>query len=890
MATIIVNTAINLQINFVVNGTITNVDFGDGSPISSYTNTNVIHNYATSGLFTITFTSTSLTSCGFYNNFNITSVDLSSSANLQKFDLTEQPYLTSVDLSSCGNLGSVRILNCYSLTTLDLTSTNILDTIDINRTQLSSINLTSKTNLRTITVTNSKLTTINVSPCTLLKGLTLNNNSLTSITFGTHNNLGIFGADLNNLSTIDLSGLPVLFALTLNSNLLTSLNISSNSGLSKISLSANNFNGAALSSILIALDNFGLTGGGINVRNQIPPATITTAGLIAISNLQAKAWNIAYIENFFNVYQTEIWACDAKDTKTVTIATADDLEIGGVYDVSGKTKSCGQVVGASYTISKTGGETFDGPYVDCDTCNAYETVLVRECFSQRDSSIYELRFSAFTGPLNLQDTYYLDFLYPTGLGSPAINIVGCYQIVGFGYINIQTIFGELQSETLELSCIDCIEGNSLTYLVYHCNDLSQTHYISLPDDSLIGHLITFNDISSGLEQFCGIVDSQQTGGVDILLINDLGLYTEELCSQCLSTVADKRTIVDCLDSNHTEVVWNSIFFETNDVSNLSTSDGCFTVSALTDADVTIQAFLNFDPQPDCQDCIQCNGVTYTIGICGSEDTYTISAYQYLAVGQTFFWPELNTCAFVISVTPGLTTDPYYSLRTFDSCGECEFIGSEIWNTIDCVTNQSIIAAFPSGMTVGDISHVKWGETDLLCVTLMERIPGTFAPFASDGITHNDCLTCESTIQLGLTLVNCKTGIEKYITVASSVWQTIAGYSTNGSVPFPVVSDNNFNCYYVSNLCPISIQQGAEVFTPDNYYYNCPECALDNIDPNPARSANTETYICNYCCDCGASGETINQVVVPHPIWSDKYGTWVTQMNMVLIGSGNGLNG
>jgi hypothetical protein len=196
------------------------------------------------------------------------------------------------------------------------------------------------------------------------------------------------------------------------------------------------------------------------------------------------------------------------------------------------------------------------------------------------------------------------------------------------------------------------------------------------------------------------------------------------------------------------------------------------------------------------------------------------------------------------------------------------------------------------MTIGDVSHVKWGETDLLCVTLIELsiFDKIFAPFASDGVTHNDCPTCETTIQLGLTLVNCKTGIENYVAVSSSVWQTIAGYSANGSVPFPVVSDNNFNCYYVVNSCPITVQEGAEVFTPNDYYYNCPQCALDNINPNPARSANTETLVCVTCCPCdGSSGSTFS-VIPPHPVWTDGYGTSVTQLNMITLGGINGLNG
>ena len=52
------------------------------------------------------------------------------------------------------------------------------------------------------------------------------------------------------------------------------------------------------------------------------------------------------------------------------------------------------------------------------------------------------------------------------------------------------------------------------------------------------------------------------------------------------------------------------------------------------------------------------------------------------------------------------------------------------------------------------------------------------------------------------------------------------------------------------------------------------------------SANTETFIC--VTDCEFTGSTA--VSPPHPVWTDGYGTPVTQLNMVLIGSGNGLNG
>ena len=70
----------------------------------------------------------------------------------------------------------------------------------------------------------------------------------------------------------------------------------------------------------------------------------------------------------------------------------------------------------------------------------------------------------------------------------------------------------------------------------------------------------------------------------------------------------------------------------------------------------------------------------------------------------------------------------------------------------------------------------------------------------------------------------------------------------------------------------------------------PQCAADNINPRPARSANTENFVCVTCCPCdGSSGSTFS-ITPPHPVWTDEYGTPVTQMNMIVIGGINGLNG
>lgn len=59
-----------------------------------------------------------------------------------------------------------------------------------------------------------------------------------------------------------------------------------------------------------------------------------------------------------------------------------------------------------------------------------------------------------------------------------------------------------------------------------------------------------------------------------------------------------------------------------------------------------------------------------------------------------------------------------------------------------------------------------------------------------------------------------------------------------------------------------------------------------IDDTP-RSANTEYIECNICTDSGS--EVVTQIVPPHPVWTDGYGTEVKQLNSVTLGGMFGLN-
>ena len=89
------------------------------------------------------------------------------------------------------------------------------------------------------------------------------------------------------------------------------------------------------------------------------------------------------------------------------------------------------------------------------------------------------------------------------------------------------------------------------------------------------------------------------------------------------------------------------------------------------------------------------------------------------------------------------------------------------------------------------------------------------------------------------------------------------------------------------ICGTVISGTAEVTTYSaiTQYDNCNECIIDT-----PRSANTETAICYTCFSDVNNGTAFYYTnTVPHPVYTDGYGTPVTQLNMVVLGGPNGLN-
>lgn len=117
----------------------------------------------------------------------------------------------------------------------------------------------------------SNITSLDFSPCPILNGIDINNTPLTSVNISNC-------LYLNELFIIDGS--------------LTTVDVSANLYLTHVNLQNNLLTQTAVDDILVALDNIGLSDGGVQLDgtgNAAPSAT----GTAAAANLTGKGWFVA---------------------------------------------------------------------------------------------------------------------------------------------------------------------------------------------------------------------------------------------------------------------------------------------------------------------------------------------------------------------------------------------------------------------------------------------------------------------------------------------------------------------------------------------------------------------------------------------------------------------
>ena len=606
-------------------------------------------------------------------------------------------------------------------------------------------------------------------------------------------------------------------------------------------------------------------------------------------------------------------------------------------------------------------------YTDCLDCltNSSNYVVVGFCGS-RDKFV--LPISAFTGTVDIGQTYYISFTIKRG----DLTITSCFYIDSF-LTNYEDEIGEVISiSPLIVDCNTCFSENSFVYEVIDCLEGS-SKYIQLSGD-YIGHLITYYDPLL-FQQFCGVVENVSLGETpNVTLVSDLGLFIDPIqCEDCLGKVADKRIITNCINGTE-QVVWASTLSGSEDYSNLSYELGCYDIGDLTESGVTISSFLNFDPQPSCTDCIECTGIQYNYSTCSgtgpigafsysntttsvlTDGTYSVTgntdgsgqyalfqvivesnaissiqlsnlgilydvgntitllgsdfggispdddiiitvqdvvnegsivSYQYVEnpINTTLYIPWLGDCVEITSYSNPTGGPPLiYSFNSLIDCETCNSSDNFVWLGESCSTLQLAIITTTNGFILGDIVKVNRGSSEFDCYTLTRPynasmgIYDTYNSLTND--TYQTCDECTLNSRINISIAECDGSNQQYVSIS------LVDYFMFNIFGYNIFNINQYNkCYTIINTCPIN--GNYPEINIRSFYYNCDDCVFDNT--RQPKSSGTEYEVCEICCDCGSTGSTINLITPPHPVYTDGYGTPVTQLNMVVLGGPNGLN-
>lgn len=880
---------------------VTNINWGDGTPLQTIVGIYMTHTYSIPGIYTITFNPaniyyiqiirrcesidldglTSLQSSYIYY-YGGSSITFPTLPSLLNFGINYSSNITSLNFTGLNNLRNLQLIGNSSLTSVDFTALSILTSLQVDGcNSLPSLDFTGLNNLTSINITNlplitsldfvglSSMSSINIDSIPNLTLIDLTGStSLTQLTLGS----------CNSLSSLDLTGLNNLnYVYLYNIPLLTSLDVSGVSNLSALILSLS-LSVSEVNNILSQLVANGLTSGNFG-SNQTPMAIPTGQGVVDTNTLRSRNW-IVNVDPQYNASgcgnQKEI----ALDFNGFDVNVEDVVSVAfkeGIY--------CATIV---YDNDKPNNPLIIAVgYSDCYDCIVSNNipVIITNC-NTGEKYFVSLSDLSPTIP-NIGDVYYINFQYLTPNGP--VEFLGCYQYgeIYYGYslerdgppivvLTPPTVYSGGDN------CYNCSTGSTKISAVQDCIT-NETIYVGLLSD-ITNHLITYKDLVSE-DQHCGVVVGYNVGAIPItgVILSDLGVINEpETCDACLSMVAQKRIITNCI-TNVPQVVWNSVFFEIGDSSNLSLNDGCYSIGELTDDPVTINEYLDFIPQPDCQECIQCSGVILEINGCDGFGTEYIYSYEYVSIGDVIFYPKLGQCGTVTNISNGEETGflLFYSLFQYSGgCGECQAIPK--FNTYQgtiCGTNTMVNVTVTNNVfiTIGGYVTVNRGDNQVMCVEIINDYgwDSNYDSYTSDTVfPFETCEDCQSSFQIGLSIINCVTNVQQYVNVLPSDWLLINGSST--SIGYDVIKSSDGICYRISDTCPLTPNH--TLLEINEFFYSCIQCY--NSFP---RAAGVEYEICVSCVD----GR--RKIITPHATWSRLNGDSVILRDTVELGGPNGLN-
>jgi len=564
--------------------------------------------------------------------------------------------------------------------------------------------------------------------------------------------------------------------------------------------------------------------------------------------------------NVFSPSTGEIWSA------------TNDLTTRGInycYEMTSSTDVPGSVFSAQ-TLYET-----------CDDClrDNYGVIRISDCIG---NSIYFVTYDSFI------DVPIIGEVFNGSISVEGRPISSCFTIDDIiqyseGEYNAQLLSEKLGTittlNTVYTGCTDCVTGSTVSYDVIRCTDeiIDCVGLIGF-QSALVNHVISY---SNGVDLYCGVVGkpSPSPCSFEYTFISDFGIYEGPQCEECLLSGNTKLLLSDCLNPDRTQIVWASALYNNGEVSSLSTDLGCFTVVGPTDDRVTINYYLNFDPTPTCQECIECNGFTIEWQACDGSNSGITTSYQFVSLGDIFYHPFFSRCVVVTGVSQGNNGSDYvYNFETFVDCSSCNvdtnrtlYVATACTSATTYVFNVSV----PSTANPGDTYQLSWGSVPFICVTLTEPVGEGLE--TGEYFTSDDEITCEecSSINIGVRAINCSTG---QYSVFNLTQEDYVRHYYSSPREFYVFKTNG-ECYFIANPCP---QKPTDITsTITNYYDICFDCTPD---PPPPISAGTEYNVC--VIDC--SGNTIT-ITPPHPTWTNEQGHAVVLLDAIVLGGINGLN-
>lgn len=349
--------------------------------------------------------------------------------------------------------------------------------------------------------------------------------------------------------------------------------------------------------------------------------------------------------------------------------------------------------------------TFSTPYLGCEECSIDNAnyIVLKACFDigLRNTII---NIGDITPTPSIGDVFLMEIVI-NEFGRTQ-NVTSCFSIDSFSSSSNFSSPALVLSYSSRTDCQDCLTTSPIIHEVIEC--LTQSTYtIAFPSTGFDNHLITFTDLL-GITQYCGIVKGiSDFVGITGLLVTDLGIPQETgiTCDDCLANVSEKKKIQNCVNSGETQVVWASSLFQAGDSTHLTNANGCYEI--LPDVvpptePITVNELANFDPQNNCEDCLECHGINFDFVTCEEIEQYVpITTVNTIADGFNFASREIY-----IDSSDKIFTPFQYSGRI----GKYDSLGLE--------SNSSDVLFAPWGIDIDE-------SNGIICVSNLNSTEVTF---------------------------------------------------------------------------------------------------------------------------------------------------------------------